>query len=144
MTRGLKVVQGSDGVWDIPIEGADLASEESFDSILAYALLGERRASASEVSIPQNRRGWIGNEGSGFENGSKLWIFKQAKLTRSVLNDIETTSLDALSFLVPDKAINVTTRAFVRNSFVMLEVVIFVTESQVETRFFQLWKNTGR
>lgn len=145
MTTDVSIDQNAIGIWDLSLNSqGDLNNGDFLDSSLLYAILGERRASASEVPISENRRGWIGNEGKTFENGSKIWLFEQARLTRSILNDIQSAALDALSYLVDDGlATNVQSTATLQNGFVALEINISVSPSRVETRFFELWNNTG-
>lgn len=146
MTTDIRMTQNENLIWDISLdENGDIENGDFLDSSLDYAILGERRANESEVFISENRRGWIGNEGKDFENGSKLWLFSQAKITRTILNDIQETALDAISYLVEDNyATSVDTKVTLVNGVVVLELTITVTPSQVSTRYYNLWKNTGR
>ena len=145
MTTDLRIIQSKTGIWDFNLNSnGDLENGDFFDSSITYAILGERRASESEVLISENRRGWIGNEGKDFENGSKIWLFEQARLTRSILNDIQSAALDALEYFVEDGiATRITATAFLQNGSAVLSINIFVSPSKVETRFFVLWSNTG-
>lgn len=145
MTNDLKVNQQDNGIWDLSLTSSgDLEGCDCFDASITYAILGERRASESEVLISQNRRGWIGNEGKIFENGSKIWLFEQSRLTRTILNDIQSSALDALNYLVDDgMATRITAEATLRSGSVNLSIQIFISPSRVETRFFELWSNTG-
>ena len=145
MTTDIRIEQNANGIWDFNLNTqGDLDNGDFLDSSLLYAILGERRASPSEVPISQNRRGWIGNDGKNFENGSKLWLFEQSRLTRSVLNDIQSAALDALNYLIDDGlATNIEATATIQNNIVILKIDIIVSQSRVETRFFELWNNTG-
>ncbi|MCW8930008.1 MAG: phage GP46 family protein [Gammaproteobacteria bacterium] len=144
MTTDIKLIQ-TDNVYDIVFDdNGDIANGDFLDSILIYALFGEKRASESEVPIASMRRGWIGNEGKTFENGSKLWLFEQSNITRAVLNDIQSTALDALTYLIDDGyAVDIEASAVLQNNQVVLNILIYITQSKVETRFFVLWQNTG-
>lgn len=133
-------------LYDISIGAdGDIVTDDFFDTSLLYSLLGERRADSSEVVEPQLRRGWIGSEGKDFENGSKLWLFEQARLTRTNLNRIEDEARKALQWMVDDGFVisvdQVT--ATNKNGKVVLEIVIRRSRSEVERRFFDLWQNTG-
>lgn len=133
-------------LYDITIDtDGDILTEDFFDTSLLYSLLGERRADPSEVVEPQLRRGWIGSEDKEFENGSKLWLFEQARVKRSNLNRIEDEARKSLQWLVDDDLVvsvdEVTTT--VKNGKITLEIVIRRSRSQVERRFFVLWQNTG-
>ena len=135
------------GVYDFKIGfDGDLETEDTFDSFIFVALLSDRRADESEVPESRKRRGWIGNETTpGFEQGSKLWLFEQAKLTRTILNDIEDEARSALQSLVVDgfaESIRSVDLVATQTS-VVLEIAIERNPSEVESRFFELWNNTG-
>ena len=123
----------------------DILTEDFFDTSLLMSLFTERRAVSSEVPDPQLRRGWIGNESTpGFEIGSKLWLFQQARLTRDTLNGIETAIVNGLQWLVDDElAINTNVSANVANGIITVQIIIDRTNSAVERRHFELWNNTG-
>ena len=133
-------------LYDISIDtNGDILTDDFFDTSLLYSFFGERRADPSEVVEPQLRRGWIGNEGKDFENGSKLWLFEQARVTRSNLNRIEDEVRKSLQWLVDDAfAVSIDqVNALVKNGIITLEIVIRRTRSKVDRRFFELWQNTG-
>ena len=122
----------------------DLENGDFFDSSLLYSLLGERRANASEVPVSEFRRGWIGNENSDYENGSKLWLYYQARLTRTILNSMQTAAFNGLQWLIEDNILkDITVRAFNRNGVAVLEITLFRFNSKVDRRYFELWNNTG-
>lgn len=139
------VVRQSNNIWDLVLdEKGDLANDDFFDSSLIYSILGERRASASEVPESNLRRGWIGNEDQDFENGSKVWLFEQARITRRVLNGIQSAAFNGLNWLIDDGIlINVEVAAVLKDGIVSLEITLFRSNSKVDRRFFQLWENTG-
>lgn len=135
------------GNYDIQIGfDGDILTGDSFDTFILVALLSDKRASSSEILESNRRRGWIGNEHTpGFEIGSKLWLYEQARLTRTIINEIQTEAVNALQSLV-DEDIAVA----VRGAEVLfdvegttLEVDIERSPSQVEKRYFDLWQNTG-
>lgn len=132
-------------VYDMFIDqNGDFANGDFFDTSLLYSLLGERRASASEVPVSQNRRGWIGNEGKDFENGSKLWLYYQARISRTVLNGVADAAFRGLSWLVEDGlVVDITTNAILQDGVVILIVEIERFNSVVERRYYELWENTG-
>lgn len=145
MTTDIRITQNALGVWDFNLtpEG-DLDNGDFLDSSITYALLGEQRASISEVAIAEHRRGWIGNEGADFENGSKIWIYHQSRLTRTTINGIKDAALSALNYFVSDGiATKIDVDVLIENNSLLLKVDIFVSSSKVETKFFTLWQNTG-
>lgn len=145
-TDAVLTIDATTQLYDITIGAdGDILTDDFFDTSLLYSLLGERRADPSEVVEPQLRRGWIGSEGKDFEDGSKLWLFEQARVTRSNLNRIEDEARKALQWLVDDGLVvsvdEVT--ATVKSGKITLEIVIRRSRSKVERRFFTLWQNTG-
>ncbi len=145
MTTDIRIEQSPGGAFDFIIdENGDLGNGDFFDSSLIYSLYGERRASASEVPTSENRRGWIGNEGSDYENGSKIWLYEQARITRSNLNGIQAEALASLQWLVDDGFLaSITATAVISNGGVALNIELFRFNSIVDRRFYQLWENTG-
>lgn len=141
----LSLIPGTD-IFDISIgDDGDIVTDDFFDTSITYSLLGERRASSSQVPDSELRRGWIGNENKDFENGSLLWLMEQSRLTRSNLNTIESLARDALTWLVDDGfAVSINDiKASSKNGQVIIDIEIARSRSRVERRFFILWQNTG-
>jgi len=142
------LVELEGGAFDIQIGfDGDIQTEDFFDSAIVVSLFSDRRANEAEVSESSRRRGWIGNEYTpGFEMGSKLWIFEQSRLTRTVIGELENAARAALQWLVDEGfAVSIgeiTARPF-GNGGLALEVEIFRTTSIVTRRYFELWQNTG-
>ena len=133
------------GLYDFQLdEDGDILTADFFDTALLYSIFGERRASSDEVVDAQLLRGWIGNS-EDFENGSKIWLLRQARLTRDTLNQLEDEAEKALQWLVDDGLavalgdINAT----LSNGAVRLDITIFRSRDKVVRRFFILWENTG-
>lgn len=134
-----------DCIFDISIDvNGQIKTDDFFDTSLLYSILGERRAVEAEVSEPQQRRGWIGNEGKDFENGSKLWLFEQARLTQSK-NSIKDEARKSLQWLIDDDhAVSIDeVEVLVKNGATELDITIRRSRSLVVRRFFKLWENTG-
>ncbi len=139
-------IDPTSGLYDINLdENGDIESADFFDTSIMYALYGEKRAGPEEVSSPEFRRGWIGN-GSDFENGSKLWLLSQSRLTRDTLNRIEDEARKALQYLVDDGlAVSISrVNAALKNGSVVLDITINRSPDKVDRKFFTLWENTGR
>jgi len=139
------LVESNNG-FDFNIDSnGDIETENFFDTAILMSIFCERRATASEVPQSHQRRGWIGNEqGDGFEIGSKLWLFEQSRVTRSLLSDIEKVVFNSLSWLIDDNyAVNIEAKAELSDNTVTLTVTIETPSSKVEKRFYELWTNTG-
>lgn len=145
MTGYDAVLTEVNGAYDISLaENGDILTRDSFETALLMSLWGERRAAASEMPVPELRRGWIGNESTpGWENGSKLWLYEQSRATRTVLNGIETAVANGLQWLVDDGlAIRVTVSARLTSGNISVLAEIERPNSTVERRYFDLWENT--
>lgn len=129
---------------DIGADG-DIVTRASLDTAILYSLFGERRASADEMPLPQLRRGWIGNDSTS-ENGSKLWLFTQERLTRSTLNRIEDEAKKGLSWLVSDGlAVAIDdVSAYILGGRPFLDVTIRRSRDTVDRISYDLWEMTGR
>jgi len=76
--------------------------------------------------------------------GSKLWLFEQARITRSTLAGIQKAVTNGLQWLIEDGyAISISAVASLSNSQITLTVTIERPNTKVEKRFFELWNNTG-
>jgi len=136
------------GLYDISIDSqGDIETADFFDTSILYSLFGERRANKDEVVDARSRRGWIGNEGTDFENGSKLWLFEQARITATNLSRIADEAKNSLQWLVDDgRAVSITVAdVSIDTSSNKLILILDIARSfdQVERRFFDLWNNTG-
>lgn len=137
------------GYYDMQIgPDGDILTAEFWDTAILYSLFGERRADPDEMVQPERRRGWIGNSqfDPPFENGSKLWLLDQARITRTTLNRLQDEAAKGLQWFVDDGlAVSVDTPvATFQQGRVVLDVTIRRSRDQVIRRFFTLWENTGR
>lgn len=135
------------GLYDISFdEKGDIETADFFDTSLLYSLLGERRADDNEIGDARLRRGWIGSEGRDFENGSKIWLFLNSRLTGTNLSRIEDEAKKSLQWLVDDNlVVSVTSSGLIvrKENQIILDLPIFRSRDKVDRRFFDLWENTG-
>jgi phage gp46-like protein len=144
--------QSADGTWDFQLsDDGDILTADTLDTSIIVSLFTDKRADASEVSVESMRRGWIGNESTpGFEIGSKLWLYYQARLNQRTLNGITNESQNALQWFVEDSspetgttiANAVSATAAIVDEALQLEVILERPSSRVEKRYFDLWQNT--
>lgn len=137
----------TDGVYDMVIDSVgDIKTKDFFDTAILMSLYCERRAVPSEMPSSHLRRGWIGNESTpGFEIGSKLWLFEQARLTRSVLNSVDSVAKESLVWMVSDNiAKSIEAQSRLSKASLVLEITITRPNSSVVTQYFDLWENTGK
>jgi phage gp46-like protein len=136
------------GAFDIRIGfDGDIETEDFFDTAVVVSLFADRRANESEVPESSRRRGWIGNEYTpGFEMGSKLWIFEQSRLTRTVMTQVEDAARAALQWLVDQGYAVAITEVRARpfgDGGLALELEIQRSPSVTARRYFELWQKTG-
>lgn len=143
MTIDADLIITDNGYYDIQLDSVgDIKTQEFFTTAILYSLFGERRASPDEIVEPVLRRGWIGN--SGYENGSKLWLLYQARLTTSTLNRIEDEAVKALQWLVDDGfAVSIDeVNTEIRERRLLLELTISRSRDEVFRKSYDVWENT--
>jgi len=134
------------GLFDFSLtDDGDILTEDFFDTAILMSFYCERRAASSEVPNSRDRRGWIGNESTpGFEIGSKIWLYEQARITRTTINGLVDAANDSLQWMIDDDiAISKSASATPTTDSIGLTVDIVRPNSEVERRFFELWQNTG-
>jgi phage gp46-like protein len=139
---GAEAILYADEGYDFHLdENGDIGTADQLDTAMLMSVFCERRASPSEMQPPELRRGWIGNSATpGFEIGSKLWLYEQARLTRSTLNGIAAEALAGLKWLIED---GIALDMEASMSIDGLTVAITRPNSEVATRFYNLWEGTG-
>lgn len=147
-TTDAVLTKDSTGLYDISLDSnGDIHTEDFFDTSILMSIFCERRATSEEVPTSHYRRGWIGNESTpGFEIGSKLWLFEQARLTRETLNGINSVVKNGLQWLIDDGiALEISVSSTLgKNNNIEVIVVITRPNSKIEKRYFELWRNTGQ
>lgn len=106
----IKLVDSGLGYVDIEInEKGDIATTDGLDTTIAMSIFCERRADIDEVLKPSRRRGWWGNELAtipGFEQGSKLWLLDQARLTPNNVNEGRDFVAAGLEWMIEDGVVD--------------------------------------
>jgi len=134
------------GFFDFSIASdGDIRTVDFFDTTILTSIYEEKRASSTEVELPELRRGWIGNESTpNFERGSKVWLYSQSRLTGGILNKISAASNEGLQHLVDDGfAVSVQSIASQKNGEVKLNITTQRPNSVTERRELFLWDNSG-
>ncbi len=155
MSRGIDAVleRLDGGIYDIKFDfDGDIETADFFDTAIIVSIMSDRRANEAEVRDASKRRGWIGDEvrEDGHLIGSTLWLFQQSRLTRSTMNAVEDSIRESLQWMVEDgiaEAIENVSLDFAPPESpvtgLVLEIAIRRTISEVETRFFNLFEQTG-
>lgn len=104
----LGFVQDDDGIFDLVVDGGDLAVIDGLESAILVSLFSDRRADESEVGDPRKRRGWIGDLVSGEpqdRHGSGLWLYEQRRLIQETATGVRIEAEQSLDWMVEEKLI---------------------------------------
>lgn len=149
MAIDLKLTEDStNGLYDVSFLNGDFETVNSFDTSLTVSLFGDARATESQIPQAHLRRGWWGNEFDDdfpiYQLGSRLWLLHQARNTQDTLNSAIDFTKESLQWLVDKghaKSVEVTGQRTTNN--ITLAITINRGNSVVETRYYDLWDNTG-
>jgi len=130
------------------LSNGDFLTNNNFDTSLTISLFGDKRADPSEVTAAENRRGWWGNpfntDEIDFQLGSKLWLLEQARAVPATLNKAITYAKESLQWLIEDDhAKRIQVSGTLSQNNIQLVITIFRDASVTETRYYDLWENTG-
>ena len=142
--------ENPDGVYDISYDSeGDILTSDFLDTAILMSIFCERRANVEEVPESEKRRGWIGNESTPeFEIGSKVWLYEQARLTRTTLNGLQTEIFNGLEWMLGEIAVDIEKANIIatvndKGQFV-INIPAFRSNSKIESSSYVLWNNTGR
>ena len=141
------IVRQDKGYFDFEwSEDGDIPIDQALDTTILMAIYEETRANSSEIPVDNLRRGWIGNESTpGFEQGSKMWMFEQERITTSMLAELGTVINNGLKQLIDDNiAISTSANASLKNGVINIEVIHERPNGKIERKLFTLWDNTGQ
>lgn len=136
--NGFDVQLGVDGDFDL-IDGLDTS--------LKISVLAEQRLAEDEEPVSVNRGGWLGNqfsEESGFEIGSKVWLYYGNRLTLSTLNGIKDKSILGLNWLINKNiaiAVDASTSRSSRSDG-NLNIAVTRPDGTVQSNSLKLWNST--
>jgi hypothetical protein len=143
----IKLTQGADGIYDAHIaDDGDFEAAYGYETSILNNALCERRADSNEVPLALRRRGSIINENPGergYEYGSKMWFWYQAKRTLTTKNGCVDALNDAFSHYVPDllKAVIITGQ--LKPEGLELKIKMVRKNGKIDTVYFRLWELTG-
>lgn len=141
------ILNKTKGYWDFEwTESGDISTGQTLDTFILLCLLEIQRATPSEVPEANLRRGWAGNESTpGFEQGSKVWLFEQERVTGTMLAELGVVVRNCLQpLLTYDLADDVQVGApRLRGTTVVADITLFRSGSIVSQKTYTLWDNTG-
>lgn len=134
-------------LFDVTIVNGDFKLVDSFDTSIDVSLFADERADKSEVPAAELRRGWWGNQFGddiNFQLGSKLWLLDQTRNTQDTLNSAIDFAKKSLQWLIDDDHVeNIEVLGEQTSTGIRLTVKIFRDQSRVDTKFYDLWENSG-
>jgi phage gp46-like protein len=146
MAQDVKLLKGTDGIFDIPISGTEFESVSGVETAILVTVFTEARSDSDTIPDAFNRRGWVGNLltlEEGYELGSLLWTLSQARLTQNTLNTASDTVKKALNWMIEDgiaDTIEVDT-VVVSNRTANINIDLFKDLNMVG-RYTTVWNNT--
>lgn len=94
------------GYWDFGISQiGDFELDNGLQTAILVSLLSNARADASEIPIIEFRDGWYGNliwNQNGYQQGSKLWLLYQSRLTQEIILRAKNYTEIALNWMLED------------------------------------------
>jgi len=141
------IIRQDKGYYDFEwSENGDLPVDQALDTTILMAIYEEVRANSSEIAVDSLRRGWIGNESTpGFEQGSKMWMFEQERITTSMLAELGTVINNGLKWLIDDNiAISTSATASLKNGEIVVDIIFERPSGEIEKKLYPLWNNTGK
>ena len=134
------------GSFDIGIEDGDFIAEDGFDTAIWVSLFTDARADESQVVLPENRRGWMGNLANDERQlGGLLWLVEQRRLNQDTLNETIDYARKSLIWFIEDglaTQLNVTGE-IVPRSGISLTMIITSVKGVTSTHYVNLWELTG-
>lgn len=143
----IKLVKQPDTSYDIEFENGDFKIDDGLETSLIVSLLSDRRASETQVFLPQFRRGWIGDLVTtlpGFKFGSHIWLSEQSRITQETLSTISDSAEKSLGWMLTiNLIVKVEAKAIITaQSSILLTIVVTSPDGSVSSKAFNLWKRT--
>jgi len=90
--------------FDLAIDGADLAADDTLASSVLVSLLSDRQVEPYEVKEGEDRRGWWADvfAGTPHKTGSRLWLLERQKQLPSVALRCRQYCEEALQWFIDD------------------------------------------
>jgi len=137
------------GEFDLAIAaGGDLETINDLSTALLLSLLTDARADATQVAVPEFRRGWIGDAVptiDGFKIGSLLWLTEPAKATSGTMAIASSFARDALQWLLDQGiAADVQVEGEITGPRQgTLTITIVSPDGSTTTQYVDLWRETS-
>ena len=131
---------------DLKIENGDFVVTGGLETAVDMSILIDRRAEPHEVSLPEKRRGWIGDtlKNKRYARlGSGLWLYNQRRVNAVTRIGVDNEVRASLSWLLDSgfcSKIEVITEA--EGSTIFFEASLTSTSGGVQKRQYRVFNNT--
>ena len=134
--------------FDIALEDGDFANEDGLDTNIWVSLFSDARADQTQVIVPENRRGWLGNlaaEVPERQLGGHLWLAEQRRLNQETLNEVIDYIRKSLEWIVIDEiALKIeVSGSIIPRVGIEANVVITSKDGITSDHYIELWRLTG-
>ena len=133
-------------LFDLALDGADLAPDTSLETAVLISLFTDRRAEPGDVPAGEDLRGWWGDsfsEQGDDRIGSRLWLLSRKKLLPETARLARFYAREALQWLLDDgiaASVDINTELQPPERLLM-QIRIQRPDGRVEDyRFDQLWE----
>lgn len=142
--QDLLITPNAEGLYDLSLDGSDLAGVDGLETAIDVTLFTDARADAASVLDPALRRGWIGDvftAGIRRSLGSTQWIYEQSRLTQEIVNRVENDLQRAFQWFIEDGLATSVTVTASRSSARGIVATIRIEGRQgVVQRYVELWQ----
>ncbi|WP_299733976.1 phage GP46 family protein [uncultured Endozoicomonas sp.] len=91
-------------LFDLTLDGADLAPDTSLETAVLLSLFTDRRAEPGDVPAGEDPKGWWGDSYAQSDDriGSRLWLLKRSKLLPETAERARGYARESLQWLLDD------------------------------------------
>ncbi|CAP44777.1 phage GP46 family protein [Bordetella petrii] len=135
-------------VFDLLLDGGDLATDEGLTTAVVLSLFTDRRA-LPEDRLPDgatDRRGWWADAYNSRPHGSRLWLLCREKELDSVLRRAQQYAEEALAWLVEDQIARAVEVEAVHLRRGVLQLLIGIVRSDgtvLQRQYEYVWQNAA-
>jgi phage gp46-like protein len=147
--KDFKLVETPNKYYDLQINNGQVSQVETLETAILMSIFMEKRASETQVPIPEYRSGWWGNtlNSDNYEIGSLFWLSKQRRLTNVTSEFIRDTLKKSLQWLIDDKFVStlvVRVRELNPEKSTLTVEIIYSIGGRVDSIVIDAWKRFYR
>lgn len=131
--KDIQLINNGYGLWEPSLAYTDADHVDGFETAILVSLFTNARADESERSDPLLRGGWWGNQlnSSGFELGSRNWLFEREKITNNTTKAFKRYSERSLKWILESNAIQSMTIAIRPNIKIQTYIIVIFMAGRI-------------